>query len=51
MQLTRKEFIGGSAALVGAAAVAGRPPYQAVKPFRAADYVALRRQLRAFHPD
>ena len=32
-------------AVAGQAAVAGRPPY------RVADYVALRKQLRAFHPD
>jgi len=51
MQLTRKAFIGGSAALVGAAAVAGPAAVAGRLPYRAADYAALRKQLRAFYPD
>ena len=51
MQLTRKEFIGGSTALVGAAAVAGQAAVAGRPPYRAADYAALRKQLRAFYPD
>ena len=49
--MTRRDFIGGSAALMGAAAVAGQPAVAWRPPYRAADYVALRKQLRAFHPD
>ncbi len=51
MQLTRKEFIGGSAALMGAATVAGQTAVAGRPPYRAEDYAALRKQLRAFHPD
>ena len=47
MEVSRRGFIGGSAALVGAAAVAGRPPYREgrapARPGvpRAEDYAAL----------
>ena len=52
MDMSRRGFIGGSAALVGAAAVAGQAAAVAGRPsYRAADYAALRKQLRAFHPD
>ena len=48
--MTRRNFIGGTAALVGAA-VAGRAAVaQGASPYRAADYAALRKQLRAFYP-
>ena len=52
MLLTRKDFIGGSAALAGVA-VARRASASGIAehPFNAADYTALRRQLRAFYPD
>ena len=50
--MTRRNFIGGTAALASLAAVrrtfAGDA---AANPFCAADYAALRKQLRAFHPD
>lgn len=51
MRLTRKGFIGGTAALASLAAV--RRTFAAdaaANPFRAEDYAALRRQLRAFYP-
>ena len=52
MQLTRKAFIGGSAALTSLAAVRRTFAGDAASnPFRAADYAALRKQLRAFYPD
>ena len=44
MNVSRRGFIGGSVALVGAAAAQGATPY------RAEDYAALRKQLRAFYP-
>ena len=48
--MTRRDFIGGSAALMGAA-VAGRAAVaQGASPYRAADYAALRKHLRAFYP-
>jgi hypothetical protein len=45
MQLTRKEFLGGSAALVGAVAVAGQAAVAGRPPYRASDYAALRSPL------
>ena len=50
MQMTRKEFIGGSAALMGAAAARALADGPAANSFRASDYDALRKQLRAFYP-
>lgn len=50
MQLTRKAFIGGSAALMGAA-VTGQASAQGAAIAKAQDYTSLRKQLRAFHPD
>ncbi len=47
--MTRRDFIGGSAALMGAA-VTGQAAAQGTAPYRAEDYAALRKQLRAFYP-
>ena len=52
--MTRRDFI-GTGAMFGAAAVAGRPPriirrVEDAPPYRAEDYAALRKQLRAFYP-
>jgi len=51
MQLTRKSFIGGSGALLGVAAMRLNAAGSVANSFTAADYVALRKQLRAFYPD
>ena len=58
--MTRRDFIGtgamfGAAAVAGQTAVAGRPQREGrslLRPGvpRAADYAALRKQLRAFYP-
>ena len=52
MLLTRKNFIGGTAALA-CVAVARRAAASGIAehPFNAADYAALRKQLRTFYPD
>ena len=49
--MTRKGFIGAACVIAVTAAVAGQEAVQPKKLFRAADYAALRTQLRAFHPD
>ena len=48
--MTRKTFIGG-AALFGAASASGATVLAEENPFKAEDYAALRKQLRAFYPD
>ena len=48
--MTRRVFI-GTGAMFGAAAVAGQAAdASARRPYQAADYAALRKQLRAFYP-
>ena len=47
--MTRRDFI-GTGAMFGAAAVAGQAAAQGATPYRAEDYAALRKQLRAFYP-
>ena len=51
VEITRRNFVEASA-LFGAAAAARLDAVEpTAKPFRAEDYTALRKQLRAFHPD
>ena len=51
MQMTRRGFIGGSAALMAAAVCVAFSGDAAEIPFRAEDYSAFRRELRSFYPD
>ena len=52
MQMTRKGFIGGAAALASLATVRQVVAAdRAGNPFRAEDYSAFRRELRSFYPD
>ena len=48
--MTRRDFIGGSAALMGAAVAGQAADASARRPYQAADYAALWKQLRAFYP-
>ena len=47
--MTRRDFI-GTGAMFGAVAVAGQAVAQGAPSYRAEDYAALRKQLRAFYP-
>ena len=50
MQMTRREFTCSAAALASIAAARAFAGDAAANPFRASDYEALRKQLRAFYP-
>ena len=49
-KISRRGFIGGAVTLGASAALDAAEPASA-NPFRAADYAALRKELRAFYPD